>query len=185
VEKMDYLVLVVGWLVYFGLHSGLAAHRVKRLFHPRWFRLLYSFIATAGLLALLFWNGKIQSQAILKSDGWLRYLSLMLTTFGVMLIQLSFKQYSLRAFLGLANEPKEFKTEGILAHVRHPIYAGTILIIIGFFFFIPNWPTLVSCLLMLGYLPVGIYFEEKKLVAAFGDQYLAYKKRVPSLIPRF
>ena len=182
---MDYVVLVVGWLAYFVLHSGLAAHRVKRFFHPRWFRLLYSFIATAGLLSLLFWSGKIPSQAILKSDGWLRYLSLMLTTFGVMLIQISFKQYSLRAFIGLADEPKEFKTTGILQYVRHPIYAGTILIIIGFFLFIPNWPTLVSCLLMLLYLPVGIYLEEKKLIAAFGNQYLEYKKRVPSLIPRF
>lgn len=182
---MDYVILVGGWLLYFVLHSVLAADRVKRNVNRKALRLFYSLFSIAGLLALLFWNGRIQSAHFFPSEGWTRYISLLVTTFGVMVIQISFRQYSLRAFLGLAEEKNEFKTDGILQQIRHPIYTGTILIILGFFLFIPNVPTLVSCCIMLLYLPIGIYFEEKKLVAAYGDLYLEYKKRVPSLIPRF
>lgn len=182
---MDYAILTGGWILYFVLHSVLASDAVKRKVNRKNLRLFYSTFSLVGLLALLFWNGRIQSAHFFPSEGWTRYISLMVTTFGVMIIQIAFRQYNLRAFLGFSEEKDEFKTSGILQQIRHPIYTGTILVILGFFLFIPNLPTLVSCCIMLLYLPIGIYFEEKKLVAAYGDLYREYKKRVPSLIPRF
>lgn len=181
---MSYLILIAGWIVYFALHSILALPSVKKRFHPTRFRLLYSLLSLAGLLLLLFWNGKIQSELFIASKGPVRYLSLMLTTFGVMIIQVTFRQYSLRGFIGLAEEKTELKTTGILQYVRHPIYSGTILITLGFLLFIPNLPTLLSCCCIFAYLPIGIRLEEKKLEEFYGDAYRAYKKRVPSLIPR-
>lgn len=179
-----YIILVAGWLVYLSLHSILASEKIKARFRGKGYRLFYSLLSIGGLLALLFFNGRIHAPMLFSSEGWVRYASLMLTTFGVMIIQVTFKQYSLKAFLGLSEEESGLKTTGILQYVRHPIYSGTILIIIGFFLFIPNLPTLISCVCMLLYLPVGMYLEEKKLDAAFGDLYRTYKKRVPSLIPR-
>jgi methanethiol S-methyltransferase len=181
---MSYLILVGGWILYFTLHSVLATDGVKRHFHPKSFRLVYSGLALMGLLALLFWNGKIQAAQFFASKGPIRYLSLMITTFGVMIIQISFKNYSMKAFLGLAEDKSELKTTGILQHIRHPLYAGTILIVLGFFLFIPNLPTAISCICIFIYLPIGIHLEERKLEALYGDLYKAYKKRVPSLIPR-
>lgn len=170
----SYIILVVGWLIYFVLHSAMAG-RVNRV--------LYVVVSTAGLLALLFYNGSIHSLKFFVSEGPIRYVSLMLTTFGVMVIQTSFRQYSFKGFIGVGEEKKELKTDGVLQYVRHPIQAGVILVVLGFFFFIPNLPTLISCLCVLIYIPIGIYLEEKKLVKTYGDQYLEYKKRVPAIFP--
>jgi protein-S-isoprenylcysteine O-methyltransferase Ste14 len=138
-----------------------------------------------GLIALLYLNGSIESEYFFPNEGVMRYISLIFTAFGVILIQLAFRQYSLKAFLGLEQEKDGLlQTEGILKSVRHPIYSGIVLIVIGFFVFIPNLPTLISCLCIFGYLPIGIYLEEQKLIKHYGESYLKYKKQVPALIPR-
>ncbi|HZY80704.1 MAG TPA: isoprenylcysteine carboxylmethyltransferase family protein [Cyclobacteriaceae bacterium] len=180
---IEYLLLIGGWALYFTLHSVLAMDSVKAKFPPRVFRLFYVLISTAGLLALLFYNGSIHSLKFFVSDGPIRYVSLMLTTFGVMLIQSSFRQYSFKGFVGFGEEKKELRTDGVLQFVRHPILAGVILVTIGFFFFIPNLPTLISCACIMIYIPIGMFFEEKKLIAIYGDQYLEYKKKVPAIVP--
>jgi len=179
----EYILLIGGWTLYFALHSVLAMDSVKSKFPPRVFRLFYVLISTGGLLGLLFYNGSINSLKYFVSDGPIRYVSLMLTTLGVMIIQSSFRQYSFKGFVGLGEEKKELRTDGVLQFVRHPILAGLILVTIGFFFFIPNLPTLISCACILLYIPIGIFLEEKKLIAIYGDQYLDYKKRVPAIVP--
>jgi protein-S-isoprenylcysteine O-methyltransferase Ste14 len=179
-----YIILVGGWILYFVLHSVLASNSVKSKFPPRLFRMFYVFLSTAGLLGLLFYNGSIHSLKFFVSDGPVRYVSLMLTTFGVMIAQSSFRQFNFKGFIGFGEEKKELQTEGVLKYVRHPIQAGIILIVLGFFFFIPNLPTLISCVCILIYIPIGLYLEEKKLVAVYGDQYIEYRKKVPAIIPR-
>ena len=138
-----------------------------------------------GLIALLVVNSNIPATYFFESAGVVRYLSLMLTTFGVMLIQLSFRQYRLKGFLGLAAEEATLRKSGILNWIRHPIYSGLILVTIGFFLFIPNLPTAISCGCILTYLPIGIYLEEKKMMSEFGQAYTDYRKEVPALVPRW
>lgn len=182
--------LAGGWVIYFALHSLMATHAVKKIAGRllksgyRFYRLLYNAIAFFGLVVLLIINGRLQSPYYFDREGFIRYLSLMLTTFGVMTIQLAFRQYRLKAFLGFVEEEGKMKVRGILQRVRHPIYTGLILITLGFFLFIPNHATLITTLCIFVYLPVGIYFEEKKLIVHFGQEYLDYRQRVPSLVPR-
>ncbi|HEX8060174.1 MAG TPA: isoprenylcysteine carboxylmethyltransferase family protein [Cyclobacteriaceae bacterium] len=178
-----YFVLVAGWVVYFALHSLLATDSVKSKFPPRLFRIFYVLFAIAGLLGMMFYSTSIHSLNFFVSQGPSHWVSFILTVFGVMVIQTSFRQFSLKGFLGLKTEARELQTNGILSHIRHPIQAGIILIVSGFFFFIPNLPTLISCVCILLYIPVGLYFEEKKLVAIYGDQYIEYRKKVPAIIP--
>jgi protein-S-isoprenylcysteine O-methyltransferase Ste14 len=180
----SYILLVASWIAYFSIHSLMAIENFKKRFNPRTYRIVYSLIATIGLLFLLSLNGGIQAADFFESKGFIKYISLMLATFGVMVMQSSFKQYGLKSFLGLAAEKNQLREDGILKYIRHPIYAGIILISLGFFLFIPNLPTMISSICILTYLPIGIYLEEKKLVKYFGDLYIDYKKRVPSLIPR-
>jgi methanethiol S-methyltransferase len=180
----SYLILISGWIIYLSLHSLLAIEKWKRRFDPKRYRIVYSLYSIIGLLGLLTLNGSIQSGAFFESAGLIKYLSLMLATFGVMILQLAFRQYRLKSFLGFADEKDELVEEGILKYIRHPIYSGIILIVMGFFLFIPTLPTLISSVCIFIYLPIGIYLEEKKLIKYYGDSYLDYKKRVPSLIPR-
>jgi len=76
------------------------------------------------------------------------------------------------------------KTTGIQAKIRHPLYSGTLLIFIGYFIFNPQLTNLIMLLSLFIYLPVGIRLEEKKLIDTFGEDYLRYKEKTPSLIPK-
>ncbi len=74
---------------------------------------------------------------------------------------------------------------GAYAHIRHPQYAGFILIMLGFLF---QWPTLVT--LMMFPILVFMYIrltrrEEKDAQAEFGNKYQIYAQAVPAYFPRF
>jgi protein-S-isoprenylcysteine O-methyltransferase Ste14 len=78
----------------------------------------------------------------------------------------------------------ELATTGPYAHVRHPQYAGFILIMFGFLL---QWPTL----LILVMFPVFVWMyvrlarsEERDAEAEFGETYRAYARRVPAFLPR-
>jgi methanethiol S-methyltransferase len=187
---MSYIILSILWILYFTLHSVLAADRVKSFFQRvlrkgyRFYRIIYSLISTIGLLALLVVNASISPSILFQRNGVIRYLSLMLATVGIIIISRAFREYRFISFIGLKGEDTEFRRTGILQHVRHPIYSGTILIVLGFFLFNPTLATLISVGFIFAYLPIGIYLEEQKLMKQFGDQYLSYRKEVPSIFPR-
>jgi protein-S-isoprenylcysteine O-methyltransferase Ste14 len=190
--KIDitYMWLIGAWAIYFSLHSLMARQNVKQwaainLSLNKYYRLVYSMISTIGLFALLVFNGLYDQTLIISRTKVIMYLSLMLATSGVLIISRSFKVYSLKKFLGLSKkEESELQIKGILKYVRHPIYCGTILIIIGYWFFNPTIATTVTCITTFLYLPIGILLEEKSLIREFGETYLNYKRKVPALIPK-
>ncbi|WP_332369713.1 hypothetical protein [Spirosoma telluris] len=47
----------------------------------------------------------------------------------------------------------------------------------------PDWKHLIFSLSAFAYLRVGIYFEERKLVKTFGEDYVRYQLQVPMLFP--
>jgi protein-S-isoprenylcysteine O-methyltransferase Ste14 len=184
---MSYAVLVAAWALYLGIHSGLATERVKNFlaWPPKVFRFVYVLVATVGLLALLFFNAYVPSTLMIERSSATRYLGLLLATTGLLIWRAAFKNYRISEFLGLREEPKIFFQTGILGKVRHPIYSGLILVVLGFVVFDVRWPSLVSAACIFAYLPLGIFWEEKKLVAQFGQEYLEYQKRVPAIIPKW
>jgi protein-S-isoprenylcysteine O-methyltransferase Ste14 len=75
-------------------------------------------------------------------------------------------------------------TTGPYAHVRHPQYAGFILIMFGFLL---QWPTILT----LAMFPVLVTMyvvlarrEEHDAFAEFGDAYARYARSVPAFMPR-
>lgn len=84
-----------------------------------------------------------------------------------------------------AQRSRALATSGPYARVRHPQYAGFVLVLTGF---LVQWPTLLT----LGMYPVLIWMyvrlaraEERETRAEFGTQFDAYANRVPAFIPYF
>jgi protein-S-isoprenylcysteine O-methyltransferase Ste14 len=74
---------------------------------------------------------------------------------------------------------------GIYAHIRHPQYAGFVLVMFGFLL---QWPTVLT----LAMFPVLVFMyvclartEEREAQADFGSAYERYMRDVPAFIPRF
>lgn len=106
---------------------------------------------------------------------------------GVIIMKQSFKGYSLMHFLGLNKREMSIKLclEGWNKRVRHPLYFGSIILIVGLFLFSPTYKMMISAIMMIVYFIVGSSFEEKRLLKEFGKQYHDYQKSTPKLFPKF
>jgi protein-S-isoprenylcysteine O-methyltransferase Ste14 len=75
-----------------------------------------------------------------------------------------------------------FGMPGPYKYVRHPLY-------VGWFFAFWATPTMtaahfVFALMTAAYILIAIQFEERDLLAAHGQAYAEYRRRIPMLIPR-
>jgi methanethiol S-methyltransferase len=86
--------------------------------------------------------------------------------------------------LFIAAQPISLQKNGIHKFVRHPLYLATLLLIWGYFLFDPQLHILLSVILLTGYLFIGIQFEERKLIAFYGESYTKYEQEVPALFPK-
>lgn len=74
--------------------------------------------------------------------------------------------------------------EGLYGAVRHPQYLG---IVVALFGQLVHWPTIPT----LALFPIIVWAyvrlarkEEARMIERFGEEYLAYRRRVPMLLPR-
>ncbi len=189
---MEFLWLALGWTLYFIIHSVLAMHQVKDFVQskgisPQRYRLLYNLVSLITLGPILILSSGIQKGYVFESNSFLKYSGLFLAGYGVVLARMAFKSYDTKAFLGLGplSGEEEFRTDGLLKYVRHPLYSASILIVIGYFLFDPKWSTLISVSMLILYFIIGIRFEERKLIRQFGNKYIDYRRKTPMLIPKF
>lgn len=130
---------------------------------PLWFA-----NSTGGIVVMqtLFWLG---FALVLASSFMINHFEL----FGLRQVYARMRGYEL---------PKPvFRTPFLYKRVRHPIYLGFLLA----FWATPNM-TAGHLLFAIGttcYILLGIYFEERDLIALFGDQYRRYREQVSMLLP--
>lgn len=79
----------------------------------------------------------------------------------------------------LVKPANSLQTDGIYGITRNPMYCGMAFLYLGLTCWIGNWWNLILFpILLSGNQFYVIRSEEKYLVRAFGDEYLAYKKKV-------
>lgn len=191
---MNLFFLGITWATYYSLHSLLAARRVKRLLHQnlipeKWYRLFFNFLSIVLTvpLAIQFF---VLEKEILFDFGWLKWVGVAFVFAGGWWLFRAMKSYDLNEFLGFSKmggetkfDPNQLVVNGLNAKVRHPLYFGTLLVLVGVFLLYPTDASLVILCISVLYLIIGSRLEERKLEQQFGEAYRSYQRNVPMLIP--
>ncbi|NKI97506.1 methanethiol S-methyltransferase [Rhizobacter sp. SG703] len=152
-------------------------------------------LAATAVLALLLWQWRPIAEPVIWSVGdpvgrgllqgvfWLGWAVLLISTFLINHFELFGLRQVWANLRGQALPAPVFHTPLFYRHVRHPIYLGFILA----FWATPQMSAghLLFAAGSTGYILVGIWFEERDLVAQFGQRYLMYRKQVGMLVPKF
>jgi len=79
----------------------------------------------------------------------------------------------------------QLQTDGVYGLVRHPQYAGLLLVVLGQ---LVHWPTIPTLLLTPVILVLYVRLaqrEEVDLIERFGAAYRRYQQQAPMLVPRW
>jgi protein-S-isoprenylcysteine O-methyltransferase Ste14 len=87
---------------------------------------------------------------------------------------------------GFIVKNQELATDGAYRFVRHPLYTGNILLVIGFALAGSHWWGIPLALFFFWfYYPTAIEYEDRKLRRIFGAAWEQWSARTPALMPRF
>ncbi len=190
---MDYIYYALGWGIYYAIHSILASQQCKnilqkKLISPRWYRLFYNATAILLFINMIVWHGQLPKEMAFNSFWFSIGFGILTLLAGSYIMLLALRQYNLAEFSGTAYlkgkvEAGTLNTSGLNAYIRHPIYLATFLLVWGLWITFPYWSLLVPVLVTTLYIPIGISFEEQKLITIFGKEYVDYKSKVPMVFP--
>jgi len=187
------ILLAVG--LYGLVHSLLASLELKAWVNQRFgeysvrgYRVLYNFLAVISLFPVLALVVLLSDQTLYRIPTPWALITILGQALAVAALGISVIQKGAASFLGLEQlfQPKTksegtMVTDGLYHWVRHPLYTAGLA-------FIWLSPVMTANLLALYigftvYILVGIYFEERKLLRAFGEDYIEYRSRTSMLIP--
>jgi len=194
VTGFEILVYALLWLSFGFVHSLLARASTKRILQPlfgRAYRFSYNLFSTLHIGLVVIGGQIVLDRNSVKFDleSEFIYLAGAGQVAGIVVIMLSLTQYDLGRFSGLTQlfrdddltgDEEPLHITGMHRYVRHPLYLGAYLYLLGgavsdFGLQTALW----GCL----YLWIGTWFEERSLIAQYGRAYVDYKKKVPAIFP--
>lgn len=196
---LEALLVNVALLAVFAVQHSVMARRSFK----RWFTRLVpepversSFVLAASLaLALLLWQWRPINEPMvwqvtdplgrlaLHAVFWAGWAVLLTSTFLINHFELFGLRQVWTHLRGTAMPAPDFRTPLFYRHVRHPIYLGFVLA----FWATPAMSAghLLFAAACTGYILVGIWFEERDLIAQFGERYRLYREQAGMLLPKF
>lgn len=196
---MDYLLLTTAWGLWCAMHSLLIAPSVTGLMRARfpgsdrWYRIFYNSFSLITLIPLLYYTMSFESTVIFRWEGSRQVLRFGLLLLAFILFREGAKKYALDYFLGikqlqtgksnaLLNDKKMFAQTGAFGLIRHPWYAGSLLLVWSA---LPTYTaaTIIISSILSVYLIAGTLLEERKILAEYGESYRLYQKHVSMLFP--
>lgn len=190
---IEYLVIILG-VALFGLqHSGISAMKVKNKIIDKWGKKGYSRIFTLTsivtlLVAFLAMNFQDWLYPLYAFETYSPLQLIAAVTLIVIGVALSMRASSVISVSTVADmrtdRMPELITDGIYSKIRHPLYLATIILLISLPLLYPFPEVAVFSISLMVYTMIGAYFEEKKLILHYGDEYLEYKKNAGFLLPR-
>lgn len=198
---VEVFILIILFAIYGFIHSVLASEKVKIFFRKTFgkliafYRLLFNLFAFVGLY--LIWDlAPHPTLQIYKLPPPYDYLVLIPQLISLAGIMWCFKYVCFKEFIGLNQIDRYFKNEysdneldenytlrieGPYKYSRHPIYFFSIIFLM--FRAEMNLFYLTMFISFTLYFYIGSYYEEKKMVRLFGDDYRDYQKKVPGIFP--
>jgi len=175
-------------------HSVMARKGFKRVWTqviPKHLERPTYVLASSIVLILLLWQWRSIPLVVWELHGpattlltitfWLGWILLFTSTFLINHFELFGVQQVWGHFRGKQYLSAAFRTPILYRIVRHPLYLGFVIA----FWSAPRMTLghLIFSIACTGYILLGIYFEERDLVAEHGDAYRTYRQRVPMLVP--
>ena len=181
-----------------GLHSLLITRTVlawSRRHYGRWFawhRVAFVGFAAVSFLLLALYVDSLPARTLWTWSGPWQIVRVAGLAAGVWITLLGIRVYDQRHFLGIKQAaefvtgrpaaPNDFSRHGILAHVRHPYYAGAFALLAFYADFTDV--NLAIRVVLVFYLIFGTELEERKLLHEYGEKYARYRREVPRFLPR-
>lgn len=185
------------WVLWCALHSLLATRGAEAAIGRRLgryrgaYRLLYNLFAAASLVPLWLYSRAVESAPLWRWEGGLAAVPAALLAGAAALFAAGARGYRFSRLVGteqlragtravLLSGREEISDSGVLGVIRHPWYAGALLLV---------WvreagPLGLAVNLVLSlYLWIGARLEERRLLAELGPAYGAYRERVSMFFP--
>lgn len=137
----------------------------------------------------LFLLAVITMNSVLFKD----WIALILTITGLIIVVIAkITLGTNHSWTGYGAFPKSFSASGIYSLIRHPMYLGIYLCIIGMILFIfrhLSLPLFIVDIIGSGYIFFILYTSAKKetehLISIFGNTFEKYRDDVPAYLPKF
>jgi protein-S-isoprenylcysteine O-methyltransferase Ste14 len=178
------------WFVFGAAHSLLAREVPKQTLRHRCgraMRLIWNLIALVQFALVIMVGRTVVPDIAWPHPTAVLAVQVVLGTLGAAVLLACGRSYDLWRFAGItqirhAGEDDEdpFSARGPLAYIRHPLYAGSALVLLALVRDLRSAETAVFAIL---YILIGLRFEGAALLRRLGPAYAAYRSRVPALLP--